>query len=99
MRRCVVQSLSHKDWVVPEAPSPSISLLLRGILPVNLPLPCYLQGDSYLIPFDQTAHLVMSASSWIMLVGVAFLFIPIPPFATIVGAVLIVFGALMKKLG
>ncbi|NBC87224.1 MAG: transporter [Bacteroidetes bacterium] len=40
----------------------------------------------------------MSASSWVMLASVVFVLIPIPPFATILGTVLLLFGALMKKL-
>ena len=42
---------------------------------------------------------MMTASTWIILVGIALLLIPIPPFATIAGAVFILFGIAMKKLG
>jgi hypothetical protein len=41
----------------------------------------------------------MSASMWTFLIGIALLLIPIPPFATIAGGVVILFGIVMKILG
>jgi hypothetical protein len=41
----------------------------------------------------------MNASTWVILVGIALLLIPIPPFATIAGAAVILLGIAMKKLG
>lgn len=45
------------------------------------------------------AHHMMDASTWVILAGIALLLVPIPPFATIAGAVVILFGIAMKKLG
>jgi len=36
---------------------------------------------------------------WTFLIGIALLLIPIPPFATIAGGVVILFGIVMKILG
>lgn len=41
----------------------------------------------------------MDASTWVILAGVGLLLVPIPPFATIAGAVVIGVGGLMKWLG
>jgi hypothetical protein len=41
----------------------------------------------------------MSPSTWVIVAGIALLLVPIPPFATIAGAVVILFGLAMKKLG
>lgn len=41
----------------------------------------------------------MDASTWVILAGVGLLLVPIPPFATIAGAVVITVGGVMKWLG
>lgn len=41
----------------------------------------------------------MSKSTWVILAGVVLLFIPIPPFATIAGGLVIAFGIVMKIAG
>lgn len=41
----------------------------------------------------------MKKSTWVILGGVGLLFVPIPPFATIAGAGLILFGGVMKLAG
>lgn len=40
----------------------------------------------------------MSASNWVILAGVGLLLVPIPPFATIAGAAVILAGLGMKLL-
>lgn len=41
----------------------------------------------------------MKKSTWYILVGVGLLFVPIPPFATIAGVIVIIMGAVMKNRG
>lgn len=41
---------------------------------------------------------MVQKSTWVMLVGVALLFVPIPPFATIAGIVVILAGLAMRFL-
>lgn len=40
----------------------------------------------------------MKKSTWILVAGIGLLFVPIPPFATIAGGVLITVGGAMKLL-
>jgi xanthosine utilization system XapX-like protein len=42
---------------------------------------------------------MVSKSTIVILIGVVFLFIPIPPIATIIGIVTILIGAALKLLG
>ena len=41
----------------------------------------------------------MKKSTWVIAAGVGLLFVPIPPFATIAGVIVIIVGAVMKNAG